>query len=125
MSARHTKLYRDKQNGKIFGVCAGLADYTGVETIWIRIGLVAAVMIGMGWPFLAYIGAGLILDKKPAALYVDEGEAKYWQGVRQNPQRTAREVKAKMRDIDRRLAEVENFYVSSNPRLSSEIEKLR
>ena len=42
-----------------------------------------------------------------------------------SPTRTAREVKARFRDIDRRLAEVETFYVSSNPRLSSEIERLR
>ncbi|MES2988040.1 MAG: PspC domain-containing protein, partial [Pseudomonadota bacterium] len=33
MSSR-TKFYLDKQNGKIMGVCAGLADYTGIEAIW-------------------------------------------------------------------------------------------
>jgi len=30
-----------------------------------------------------------------------------------------------MKDVDRRLAEVETFYVSSNPRLTAEIERLR
>jgi phage shock protein C len=45
--------------------------------------------------------------------------------VRQSPARTAREVRAKFRDIDRRLADVESFYVSNNPRLSAEIERLR
>ena len=49
----------------------------------------------------------------------------FWQGVRQSPGRTAREVRARFRDVDRRLAEVESFYVSSNPRLSAEIERLR
>jgi len=34
-------------------------------------------------------------------------------------------VKSHLREIDRRLAEVETFYVSSNPRLSAEIEQLR
>jgi phage shock protein C len=34
-------------------------------------------------------------------------------------------VRSTFRDIDRRLAEVEQFYVSGNPRLSAEIEKLR
>ena len=42
-----------------------------------------------------------------------------------SPGRTAREVRARFRDIDRRLAEVETFYVTSNPRLSAEIERLR
>jgi len=30
-----------------------------------------------------------------------------------------------MKDVDRRLADVETFYVSSNPRLNAEIERLR
>ena len=34
-------------------------------------------------------------------------------------------IRAKMKDVDRRLAEVEHFYVSSNPRLTAEIERLR
>jgi phage shock protein C len=45
--------------------------------------------------------------------------------VRQSPQRTAREIGAQFRDIDRRLAEVETYYVTSNPRLNAEIERLR
>ena len=45
--------------------------------------------------------------------------------VRQSPGRTTREVRANFRDIDRRLADIETFYVTSNPRLSAEIERLR
>ena len=56
---------------------------------------------------------------------MDQDEQKYWQRVRQSPKRTAREIKARFRDIDRRLAEVETYYVTSNPRLSAEIERLR
>ena len=58
-------------------------------------------------------------------LYSDLGEQQFWQRVRQSPARTAREVRAQFRDIDRRLADVESYYVSSNPRLSAEIERLR
>ena len=72
-----------------------------------------------------YFIAGLALNKKPDHLYVDNEEQKYWQRVRQSPARTAREVRARFRDIDRRLAEVETYYVTSNPRLSAEIERLR
>jgi phage shock protein C len=67
----------------------------------------------------------MFLNKKPEHLYVDREEQKYWQRVRQSPQRTAREIRGKFRDIDRRLAEIEHFYVSSNPRLAAEIERLR
>ena len=45
--------------------------------------------------------------------------------MRQNPKRTAREIRARMKDVDRRLADVETFYVSNNPRLTAEIEQLR
>ncbi|HSG34890.1 MAG TPA: envelope stress response membrane protein PspC, partial [Sphingomonadaceae bacterium] len=69
--------------------------------------------------------AGIFLNKKPAELYTDKDEQKYWQRVRQSPTRTAREVRARFRDIDRRLAEVETYYVTNNPRLSAEIERLR
>ena len=124
MNSPRTKLYRDKHNGKIMGVCAGVAEYTGIDTLWIRLGMVA-LTIGLGWPLFAYFIVGFILNKKPPHLYRDTAEEQYWQRVRQSPQRTAREIRANFRDVDRRLAAVEAHYVSSNPRLTAEIERLR
>jgi phage shock protein C len=125
VSSERTTLYRDKQNGKLMGVCAGIADYTGVNVAWIRLAMLVMVGMTSGGILPLYFIAGLALNKKPAHLYVDEQEQKYWQRVRQSPQRTAREIRSRFRDVDRRLAEVENYYVSSNPRLSAEIERLR
>ena len=124
MNTPRTTLYRDKTNAKLMGVCSGIADYTGVNVFWVRMAFVILVLsTGIALP--AYFIAGLLLDKKPPYLYADQAETKYWQGVRQSPQRTAREIRSKMKDVDRRLAEVETFYVSSNPRLNAEIERLR
>lgn len=124
MNSPRTRFYRDKANGKILGVCAGIADYTGIDVLWVRIAmLVFTFSTGIGIPL--YFALGILADKKPSHLYADREEQKFWQGVRQSPGRTAREVRAQFRDIDRRLAEVENYYVSSNPRLSAEIERLR
>lgn len=126
MNSPRTRFYRDKINGKFMGVCAGIADYTGVDVLWVRIGTVLATMCGMGWLTIpGYFVIGFMAEKKPGALYADRQEQKFWQGVRQSPGRTAREVRAQFRDIDRRLADIETFYVSSNPRLSAEIERLR
>ena len=126
MTSKHTTLYRDKQNGKLLGVCAGIADYTGINVGWVRLAMVLSVFTPLsGVTLPMYFLAGLFLNKKPAHLYVDAQEQKYWQRVRQSPQRTTREIRARFRDIDRRLAEVESHYVSSNPRLSAEIERLR
>lgn len=124
MNALHTRFYRDKANGKVMGVCAGLADYTGIDVLWIRIAWLTAVFV-FGFPFFIYFAIGLLSEAKPAHLYSDRDEQRFWQGVRQSPHRTTREVRARFRDIDRRLASVEAYYVSSNPRLAEEIERLR
>ena len=125
MNSLRTRFYRDNQNGKVMGVCAGIADYTGVDVLWVRLGAVALVLMGVGLVVPAYFIAGFIANKKPSHLYVDRGEQKFWQSVRQSPGRTTREVRANFRDIDRRLADIETYYVTSNPRLSAEIERLR
>lgn len=125
MNSPRTRFYRDKLNGKLMGVCAGIADYTGVDVLWVRLGTVLLTLMGVGIIIPAYFVIGMFAEKKPTALYSDREEQRFWQGVRQSPGRTAREVRAQFRDIDRRLADIESFYVSSNPRLSAEIEKLR
>lgn len=125
MNSPRTTLYRDKSNAKLMGVCSGIADYTGVNVLWVRLGALFLIPMTSGMVIPGYFIAGLLLNKKPPHLYVDAEETKYWQRVRQSPQRTAREIRSRFRDIDRRLADVEAFYVSSNPRLTAEIERLR
>jgi phage shock protein C len=125
VNSTRTRFYRDKQNGKVLGVCAGIADYTGIDVLWVRIAAVLLTM--MGFPFIVagYLLIGIFADKRPDMLYVDRDEQKFWQGVRQSPRRTTREVQGKLRDIDRRLAGIETYYVSGNAKLADEIERLR
>ena len=125
MNSPRTTLYRDKTNAKLMGVCSGIADYTGVSVFWVRFFAIMMTFVVSGMTIPAYFIAGILLNKKPAHMYGEPAEQKYWQSVRQSPKRTAREIRARMKDIDRRLADVENFYVSNNPRLSAEIERLR
>ncbi len=43
------KLYRDKENGTIGGVLAGLGHYFGIETVWLRLaGLILLLCFGTG-----------------------------------------------------------------------------
>ncbi len=59
-------LYRDPDNGRIAGVCAGLANHFGMETWLVRILTVSAFLLGFGFfVVVAYIAAVLILDKNP------------------------------------------------------------
>ncbi|MFV0624642.1 envelope stress response membrane protein PspC [Sphingomonas sp. ac-8] len=126
MTAQRTKFYLDKQNAKWSGVCSGIADYTGVETMWIRIGAVLLTLAGgFPWTVIAYFMIAWMAPKKPIGLYDSEEDAKFWQGVRSNPKRSTAEIRSTFRDIDRRLADIEMFYTSRNTRLADEIDSLR
>jgi len=125
VNTSRTTFYRDKQNAKLMGVCSGIADYTGLNAIWVRLAFLALMMMTGGGILLFYFLIGFLANKKPPHLYADRQEQQFWQGVRQSPARSARDVKASFRDIDRRLADIETYYVTHNPRLSEEIERLR
>ncbi len=150
MSAR-TKFYRDKANGKVMGICAGIADYTGFDVTLVRIGMVILTVAVSGTLIPIYFVAGMLAPKKPydlyetaeiAAiarkllvilnarlrdhyLYETPDDQRFWQGVRTNTRRTTAEVRSKFRELDRRLADIETHYTSRNTRLADEIEALR
>ena len=125
MSSR-TKFYLDKRNKKWLGVCAGLADYTGVDVLWWRVGAVVATIAGAGILPIVYIVIGLMAEPKPVDFYEESPvDQKFWQKVRLAPSRSIRDVHSSFRDIDRRLAHVERHYTSQNTRLADEIESLR
>jgi len=125
MSASRTKFYLDKQNSKWLGVCSGIADYTGIDVTIIRICTVLGTIFGSGALLAAYVIIAWLAHPKPSGLYDNADDAKFWQGVRQSPARTTRDVRARFRDIDRRLADVETYYTSRNSSLANEIDNLR
>ena len=121
-----TRFYRDKRNGKIMGICAGIADYTGFDVSLVRIAMIAAVFLSSGSILPVYFIAGMIAPDKPRELEssaVEERE--YWRTVRQSPTRTARDIRLRLKDIDRRLADVESYVTTENRSLAREIEQLR
>ena len=126
MTARRTDFYLDKQNAKWSGVCSGIADYTGIDRTWVRVAaVVLTIMGGFPWTLIAYWVTAWVANPKPFGLYENAEDAKFWQGVRQSPARSTRDVKAKFRDIDRRLADVETYYTSRNSTLANEIDNLK
>ncbi|MDR1905764.1 MAG: PspC domain-containing protein [Clostridiales bacterium] len=58
------KLYKNSKNKKIFGVCAGIAEYFNIDVTLVRILCIAAVCT-FGTGILAYIIAALITPEKP------------------------------------------------------------
>jgi len=121
-----TRFYKDRRNGKVMGVCAGIADYTGFDVSIVRILMALGVFMGGGALIPVYLIAGWIAEDKPRELR-SEGpeERRFWQGVRQSPTRTARDIRSRLREIDRRLGEVESFVLTNNRSLAREIDQLR
>ena len=121
-----TKFYLDKSHGKLMGVCSGIADYTGLDVTLVRIMFVSAVLMSGGSVLPLYFIAGFIADDIPRELTLDDREEqRFWQGVRQSPARSARDIRGRMRDIDRRLADIESYVTTENRNLAREIEQLR
>jgi phage shock protein C len=124
--ASRTRFYRDKRHGKVMGICAGIADYTGFDVTLVRICMIAALFLSSGSIVPIYFIAGWISPEKPRSLeYADAEDREFWQGVRASPARTARDIRSRFRDIDRRLADIESYVTSENRTLAREIEQLR
>jgi phage shock protein PspC (stress-responsive transcriptional regulator) len=65
-SSRSTTLARgfrlDRQGGKLFGVCGGIANYFGIDATLVRIGFVLGTLIGFGSLIIVYLAIALIAD---------------------------------------------------------------
>jgi len=123
--ASRTRFYRDKQNGKVLGVCAGIADYTGFDVSLVRVCFLAAVFMSGGSVLPFYFIAGWLSPAKPRALQRSDGEdQQFWQGVRASPTRAARDIRSRFKDIDRRLADIESYVTTQNRTLAHEIDAL-
>ena len=121
-----TRFYRDKRHGKVMGVCAGIADYTGFDVTLVRICMIAAVFLSSGSILPVYFIAGIVAPNKPHELETTDSEEKqFWQSVRTSPARTTRDIRSRFKDIDRRLADIESYVTTENRSLAREIEQLR
>ena len=123
--ASRTRFYRDKRHGKVMGVCAGIADYTGFDVALVRICFLAAVFMSGGSVLPFYFIAGWVAPAKPRALEINDREdQQFWQGVRASPTRAARDIRSRFKDIDRRLADIESYVTTENRTLAREIDAL-
>jgi phage shock protein C len=106
------RLYRDKDNAILTGVCAGLADYFGLCRKGLRI--VVAICTFFFFPFvvLAYIVLSIILPVKPQDLYQDESQEKFWRGVSMAPTDVFSNLSHRFKELDLRLQKMEAYITS-------------
>ena len=112
MRAYRRRFEVDRTEGKLLGVCAGLANATGIDATIVRVAFVLATIAG-GWPWtvILYVGAAFFGSRRrerPAVYAV-----------------TREESRERMRNIDLRMQAIETYVTSSNSNLAREIEALR
>ncbi|HET9355776.1 MAG TPA: envelope stress response membrane protein PspC [Sphingomicrobium sp.] len=124
--ASRTRFYRNKRDGKVLGVCAGIADYTGIDVTMVRLMFLFSLFISGGSILPVYFIAGFMAPDRPYELdHETPAERQFWQGVRASPGRSARAIGGRLKDIDRRLADIEHYVTTENRSLAREIDSLR
>ncbi len=145
-------LYRDPKNGKIAGVCAGIAQYFGIETWLVRILTVTSFFLLAGpFIFVAYIACWFIMDKKTdvttsayqASVELgkkvvstgkgwvnrDEAEkpievkARVWQAG-EPPRQAFHDIQQRFRRAEERLRDIETYVTSKEFQLNRELNRL-
>ena len=68
------KLYRSKNNVKISGVCAGIAEYFGIDATIVRLIWVLGTLLNLFIVIVAYVACVFVVPEDPGCIDVDYEE---------------------------------------------------
>ena len=71
-------LYRDRENGWIFGVCAGIAEFGNFRTATVRIITVICLLLFFWVTALVYLGAVVLFRDKPLIFSGRHQDSEFW-----------------------------------------------
>lgn len=118
------QLYRDPVNGKISGVCAGIANYFGAEIWLVRIFVVSAALLGGSFlVLLAYIAFTLMLDKQPCD-YQETVKSKQEHTIKSKPWQSGQTPETLLSNIEIDLGRVESKVRSAEAYVTSDAFKV-
>ena len=117
------RLYRDKENAILTGVCAGLADYFGLNRKGLRLIVAVSTVFFLPFMVVAYIILTIILPAKPKDLYQDESQEKFWRGVSMAPTDVFSNLSHRFRELDVRLQKMEAYVTSREFDIDRELGK--
>jgi phage shock protein PspC (stress-responsive transcriptional regulator) len=113
MRTRGTRFELDRGEGKLFGVCAGIARSTGIDATIVRVAVVLLALFGsFTWTAIAYGAAALyghFQAKSASRSFLTESA----------------ETPERVRSHELRMRAIETYTTSANSRLAREIEELR
>jgi len=117
------RLYRIPNSGKVFGVCAGLADYFGFDVTVVRVLVALGAVFSAPLVIVAYIVLGFLLPVRNYEGGRDVPDTVQRQ-VRANPHSSLSGVRYRYRDLDVRLQRLEKYVTSSRYKLDREFQQL-
>ena len=108
------RLFRDKKNAILAGVCAGLADYFDFNRKGVRLATVLLMLFPPFIPFiiLTYVLMALLIPVKPTDLYADEEKADFWRSVSNAPADVFGSLSHRFRELNLRLEKMEAYVTS-------------
>lgn len=77
-TALGARLYRDRENGWIFGVCAGVAERYNFDVLIVRIASALSLLIFTLPTAVLYLAAALFIPTKPLIYTGSEREQEFW-----------------------------------------------
>ena len=119
------RLFRDRENAMLAGVCAGIADYFDLNRKGVRVATALAMLFPPFIPFvvLAYVVLALLLPVKPRELYVDQERAVFWRGVSNAPADVFGALSHRFRELTLRLEKMEAHVTSKEFEFERELGK--
>jgi phage shock protein C len=117
------RLFRDKENAMLAGVCAGVAEYFGFNRKGVRL---ATLLLMLFPPFFAfvvisYLVLAIALPAKPADLYETREQAEFWRGVSNAPSDVFGALSHRFRELNLRLERMEAFVTSREFEIDREL----
>jgi len=130
LTRRSRRLYRDPEQQKIAGVCAGIANYYGVEIWVVRCVAVTGLLF---LPSIVFPGSWLLyfLMRKPPS--ADDNHARTRQddtsptpefGPQHSPRRSLRNAQIDLAQVELRLRRMESHVTSGRFELQRELNKI-
>ena len=134
---RTPRLCRDRENGKLLGVCAGIANYYGLETWVVRLIALTGLVFLTSVTLVGYFVAALLMDPSPLRKRTprerpprrrrrergrrkdDPPEAYSW-----IPRQRLRDVSAEFDQMELKLRRMETHVTSGHYELHRELAEL-
>lgn len=117
------RLFRDKENAVLAGVCAGIAEYFGLNRKGVRLVTVLFMLFPPFFAFIviSYVVLTIVLPVKPGNLYDNSEQAEFWRGVSNAPSDVFGALRHRFRELNLRLEKMEAFVTSREFEIDQEL----